>query len=153
MMTHEIRKFVLYGVLALIALGLYNAWTKEHATPVNAVPTHKVAQKTIGSPNAANAAASTKTTSFTPSAFTPTKALHSQAVTNANTAPSAVKNSVTITTDTFAANINMATGDISQIGLVTYPISVKQPNVPIKLFNSDANYFYSLPSPSQFQLF
>lgn len=137
-MSQEIRKYILYAILAIIAVILWNAWEKDYGHAK--VATHQVASvatsaTTHSTANASKTNTSSAVTAYTPKAFAPkTTAAHAKApAVTASTASS--MQTVAVKTDLFNIKINATTGDIIDLGLVKYPVSLQQPNVPFQLLS------------------
>jgi YidC/Oxa1 family membrane protein insertase len=152
-MTQEIRKYVLYALLAFIAVALWNAWEKQHSVPGSVIAS-QVASSTTASPHTVTNAnssvpvhSSTAQTSsaagYTPSVYKPTEALHHSASAPITSDKAAVsQNLITVKTNTLDVHIDLSTGNLVKLGLVKYPVSIKEPNIPFTLMNTAPGKFY-----------
>ncbi len=135
----EIRKYVLLAIAALLAVSLWNAWEKEQ----KAHTLQQVQQQQVVGSSSQSAATST---SYTPAAYQGAKATQRQSLAtstkaNLNTI-SAPGQLVKVQTDDFDIGIDLKSGNLVNLALKQYPVSLKQKNVPFVLLNTDKASLY-----------
>ncbi|MDF1795383.1 MAG: membrane protein insertase YidC [Coxiellaceae bacterium] len=145
-MTAEIKKYVLYAILAILAVFIWNAWDKQQ-TDKSGLPHSQPAAQVQSSASAPASTDSAKPSSdYTPQAYQAKDATQSQAI--ATAAKAAGKNAtvtgdlVKVKTDVFDVSIDMSSGNLVNLALPKYPVSVKEKNTPFALLNTDKQTLY-----------
>lgn len=124
----DFRRAILLGMLILIGMMLFNAWTAEHP-PVQPASTPETtvaaSSPNVISPNQA----------VTTSSLSANRPSNLPALTEAD-------RYIAVKTDTFNAKIDRLGGNIVELKLLKYPVSVTDKNNPITLLNTDPKSFY-----------
>jgi len=116
----DFRRAVLLGLLMLIGMMLFNAWTAEHA-PIAIQPSTQ-----------SISAVQTQATSTT--TLTTTK--------NVSIAQNIPQRFTALTTDSLEATFDKLGGNLVGIKLLKYPVSISEKNNPITLLNTDSKTLY-----------
>nr|MBP7616274.1 membrane protein insertase YidC [Steroidobacteraceae bacterium] len=136
----NLRLFLLLG-LALVGLQLWSAWQKDYGpSPETAVGTETAlpASTADGVPVADAAVAGDEI---------PTAPSETPATAEAMAAPPAATAAsddrrITIASDVLRLTVSLRGAEIRQAELLTYPISLEQKNVPVKLLNEELERYF-----------
>ncbi|MDF1653896.1 MAG: membrane protein insertase YidC [Coxiellaceae bacterium] len=147
-MTAEIRKYVLYAILAILAVFIWNAWDKQqtvknglsHSQSATAVQSTAAATTTVPS------SGSKQASDYAPQAYQAKDATQGQALATATKSVTKLASStgelVKVKTDVFDIAIDMNSGNLVNLALPKYPVSVKQKDKPYTLLNTDKQTLY-----------
>lgn len=148
----DIKKYVLYAVLAMLAVALWNAWdkdqAKQHLNQQQAVAAShtKIAGVNTQSSDQSTAAKSSDS-NYTPQAYQAKDATEGQSL--ATAAKSAMADVtatagqiVHVKTDVFDIGIDLKTGNLIDLALAKYPVSLQEKNKPFALLNNDKSTLY-----------
>lgn len=135
---NNIRRYISYFVLAVLAVWLWNTWKKEH-------PDAPPAQQAV----TATTQESRRADDFTPAAFNPGKKIkqHLESKTVEKTVSAAVDQNqlIHIKNDVLSLAINPNGGDIVSAKLMKYTVSTKNKN-PVQLLSSQSAELYKAQS-------
>jgi YidC/Oxa1 family membrane protein insertase len=123
----DFRRAVLLGLLMMIGMMLFNAWTAEHA-PHEQLPS---SSSSLPTPTSSHES----TSSSTPSQLAPTQS-------NALASQNIPQRFFTLKTDTVEATFDRLGGNLVGLKLLKYPVSVTEKNTPTTLLNTDPKTFY-----------
>ena len=148
-MTAEIKKYVLYAALAVLAVFIWRAWEKDHAqTPASAQTQSASISQTAQTSQAqpADQSAASGTSDFAPKAYQAKQATESQSLATATkSAAQATHVSgqlVKVRTDVFDVAIDLTNGNLVSLALPKYPVSLQQKDTPFALLNSNRDSLY-----------
>ena len=128
----EQQRPLLYLMLGFIAFMIWSTWEQR-----NYVPPAPVAQsQTASIPNADGSPASAISQADVPQA----QGLPAAAAAAQGLAPSAGGKSIRVKTDVLDLQISLTGGTIYQADLLTYPISLDEPDVPVRVLDSAKTY-------------
>jgi YidC/Oxa1 family membrane protein insertase len=132
----ENRRFILLAVLGVLIFFIYQAWQTEHGPKPELTPPDTVATQ-------ATLAESARNDSDVPTVGVPDAAT----TTPGDAAPAPVKNTrIEVRTDLYVGEITSLGGDLRRLELIGYPLSKKQPEKNVPLFNDRDGHFYVLQS-------
>ncbi|MGC1181861.1 membrane protein insertase YidC [Legionella sp.] len=125
----DIRRIILYMVLALVSLSLWNAWQIDYPpkpTPVEKSINQHDARESLLPQMEANSNSTQST------------------MVNSSSEPSQSSSGslVQVKTDVFDVAIDLRQGDVVSSQLIAYPMSVEEKNKPFLLLQNDANERY-----------
>jgi len=119
----DFRRMIILGILFILGMMLWNSWTLEYADKIQAAKTQAISQATTEPSSEAG-------TGPTPS--------QSPAIQTANIPD----RYITIKNDVIEAVIDRVGGNVVNVKLLKYPVSLKQPQDPVALLsNSDSTYY------------
>jgi YidC/Oxa1 family membrane protein insertase len=132
------QRLILFVALSLVILLIFNAWQEQHkAKPVPvAEQTTPAAPKDV--PLAVPETPAPEAKIPTTEAVTPSPA--EKVATK--TMPEEVGETIHVATDLLKVDINTIGGEIRRVSLPTYPVSLKEPNVPVQLLNDTLPNFF-----------
>jgi YidC/Oxa1 family membrane protein insertase len=141
-MIAEIRKYVLYFILAVLGVSLWNAWHKEFDQ--TAKPAVVSSSQNTTASDSSSASDSHSATSYTPKAYKSVNLsqLKSSDAPKEASAIAAGGQLVKVKTDLFDLAINLNTGNLVDLSLVAYPASLKDKSQPFQLLTSDKKKLY-----------
>lgn len=148
----DMRRMILLGLLFLVSMMLWNAWTAEHESKI--LPPSQQAASTSSAPSSAILSTSPTTTSPITTPSTTTAPTPISSVTPANI----TQRYVNIKTEVMDATIDRVGGNLVGVKLLKYPVATNQPNNPFVLLNNDPDTYYTatsgiigtnVPSPDQ----
>jgi len=119
----EQQRPLLYLMLAFIAFMIWSSWQERNAQPVSSAPTTQVT--TAG--NVANQADVPQSPNLTSAAGVPT----TNAVTGKN---------IRVKTDVLDLQISLTGGTVLQADLLTYPVSLDEPENPVRVLDVAKTY-------------
>jgi len=135
----DMRRMILLGLLFLVSMMLWNAWTAEHEPKI--LPPSQQQASTSSAP---------------PSAITSAVPVSSAPV---STAPISIANRyINIKTDVMEATIDRVGGNLIGVKLLKYPVAANQPLNPFVLLNNEPDTYYiaasgiigtNIPTPDQ----
>ncbi|MGD8483369.1 MAG: membrane protein insertase YidC [Thioalkalispiraceae bacterium] len=136
----EQQRFFLFIALAIVLFLLWDAWQQQFGPqPVQTVATSQ-APTTTTSP--AQQAADIPQGSDTPAA-----SAEPAIIPQAELQPVLpTSKEIVVETDTLRVVINTTGGDVRKIDLLEYPVDVKEPDNPVRLFNDDNNNIFTAQS-------
>src|SRR3989338_8650522 len=125
----ELRRTFLYFALAILGVMLWHAWQHDYHAPV-----------------AASNASVTQAAAVHPADFAPTaydsKTSPYQATPKTLAATIPQNKMISVQTDVINAQINLRGGDLVNMTLLKYTVSLQQKNNSVQLFNSDNSALY-----------
>ncbi|MEK9626306.1 MAG: membrane protein insertase YidC [Gammaproteobacteria bacterium] len=139
----DFHRLVLFGALGMVLLLLWQAWQEHEAAKYpNPQSITQAQSQAASSPSAGSSGVSSEGVPQTPtsSAETATAAPSQSPVPQSQTLPSAGR--VVVHTDLVRAEIDTQGGDLRKLELLTYPVSLDEPDTPFVLLNdSGADLF------------
>lgn len=130
----DIKKIILYCVIGLLGLALYNAWLRDYPS-VSVTP-------------AVSEHASNESSAYTPGAFNPQTSSKPAQTGGAqwSPSPSSIPENrlINIKTDVFDVDIDTLDGNIVAVKLSQYPVSLEDKKQPIQLLRSDPQQLYDV---------
>ncbi len=143
-MTAEIKKYVLYAILAILAVFIWNAWDKQQKVTSGLPHSQSAAQ--VQSNTSEQASAKASSSDYTPQAYQAKDATQSQALATATKsvtkAAATTGELVKVKTDVFDIAIDMSSGNLVGLALPKYPVSIKQKDKPFVMLNTDKQTLY-----------
>jgi YidC/Oxa1 family membrane protein insertase len=127
----DIKKIVIYIVVAILGVALYNAWIHDY--PPSATQT--AAPQTTSPANNAN---------YSPSTFNPASTIKTKPAGNAvpNASTPSTGQRITVKTDVLNIQIDKAGGNIVAASLPKYPVSLQQKDVPVQILTDQPEQIY-----------
>jgi len=141
----DFHRLVLFGALGMVLLLLWQAWQEHEASKYPSVQSAAISQPQNGLTSAASGGASSSSEGVPQ---TPTTSADPSAVVNSS--PASVPQSISlpsakriqVQTDLIRAQIDTQGGDLRKLELLTYPVSLDDPDTPFVLLNdSGADLF------------
>ncbi|AZV74808.1 membrane protein insertase YidC [Coxiella burnetii] len=128
----DIKRIILYVIVALLAIALFNAWQRDY--PPTPKPTPTVEQPTANGDHP---------TAYTPPAFTPGAAEKTKkAGTIAFTSKVPEARLITVRTDVLDVEIDTQGGNIVSAKLPKYPVSLEEKQTPVQILSGEPNELY-----------
>ena len=127
----DIKKIVLYIIVAVLAILLINKWTKDYP-PTTAPATAQQSEKKPESNSYAP-------TTFTPGVAAQTKKVASTPVTAKKTPQGRL---IDVKTDVLDVSIDSKGGNVVSAKLLKYPVSLQEKNTPEEILNSNSETLY-----------
>lgn len=123
----DTKRLLLYFALAYVVFSLWTAWIRDYSKP----PVSSTAATTQLSPGA-------QVSTVPPTAATvPTAPGQPTSI-----QPTLAHELITVRTDVLEAKIDPVGGTLVEANLLKYPVSQKQPNIPVSLLNTKPDTFY-----------
>ena len=131
----DIKKIVLYIIIAVLAVMLINAWMKDNPTPKEKAATAS-AQTTKAKQSEASA--------YSPETFSPGVAAKTKkaAAAPATAGKTPQNRLIDVKTDVLDVSIDSKGGNIISAKLLKYPVSLEEKNVPMQILNSNPDELY-----------
>ena len=134
----NLRLFLLLG-LAMVGLQLWTAWQHDYAPPPETVSESTATPAADGATPAVDAPAADNEVPTAPSASAEAPAATAPP---AETAPAANDRRIIIANDKLRLTVSTRGAEIRQAELKTFPISLEQKDVPVKLLNEDPERYF-----------
>lgn len=125
----DFRKAILYFALAILGVMLFHAWQRDYAPKV---------KNTLAS----SAAVVQHPAEFAPTSYAGKEASSYQATPKTLSAALPENKMIAVKTDLFDARINLQGGNLVDVKLLHYPVSLKEKNNPVQILNSDNSALY-----------
>ena len=125
----ESRRTILYFILAILGVMVWHAWTLDH--PVSAV---------AATPTQVTAAA--HPSDFAPASYGGANASPYQATSKNAAVISAQSKFISVKTDVIDAQINLRGGNVANLKLLKYPVSLQDKNTPVQILNANHDDLY-----------
>lgn len=122
----DIKKIILYVIIAILGVALYNAWIHDY-------PPTQTTSSTTTTP-------SSNETNYSPSTFNPGSTVKPKVIGKASI-PSLSNQAITVKTDVLNIKIDNH-GNIISADLPQYPVSLQQKDVPVQILNNSPDQLY-----------
>lgn len=129
----DIKKIILYVIVAILGVALFNAWVRDYPTVTNVVSQQPMAP--AQNANGVNYSPST----FTPETSNKTKSAGAAAVSTEQVSGNRL---ITVKTDTLSLQIDKQGGNIISAHLLKYPVTADQKDNPIQILSNDPAQLY-----------
>src|SRR3989339_276979 len=133
----DIKKLVLYCLLAIIGMSLWSAWVKDH-------PEKNQAAASTQTSNQTELASSSVPSAFNPASKNTATQTSSE---NINHSVNAIQTGklIHVKTDTIEADISEKGGDLVSLKLLNYPVSLKSKS-PVQMLSTYSDQLYIVQS-------
>ncbi len=130
----DFRKIAIYAAIIIVALFLWNAWQRDF--PANKAPT--TSKQPAQASHSSNNSSSVPVVPQTPKAQQKAKSTVPQATTHAKVSGQFIH----VRTDVLDLLIDTHGGNIERASLLKYPLSLKEKQQKVTLFNTSDNNYY-----------
>jgi len=128
----NIKRIILYVIVAVLAVVLTNAWFKDYP-PQQEAKSQSSTQQSDGS-------------GFVPTAYNPNAVAQSKKISAAPTTKVSAGRLITVKTDVLHVSIDSKSGNIVSAKLPKYPVSLEEKNKPVQILNSEPSQLYVVQS-------
>jgi len=142
-MMVDFQKTVLWIALVIVGFLLWNTWNEEHLATANTAQVSL--NESTNNADLPQVTAIDNSSSNAPSPVTTTNAIVT-AGSDAATTPVSADRFIHVKTDVLSLLIDTVGGQIVELDLLDYPVSVQEPNQPVRLFDQKKGSIYMAQS-------